>query len=46
MRKSKWVHLVVLTAGTVLAAGGCAAGGWLPWLLGAGAVALLTQQSG
>lgn len=44
MSKAKLIRLILLTSGATLALGGCAGGGWLPWVVGAGLVTWFTQQ--
>ena len=46
MSKTKLIRLVLLTGGTMLALGSCSTSGWLPWVVGAGALAWFRQQSG
>lgn len=46
MFKRKFARLALITAGTMLALGSCSSGGWLPWIVGAGALAWFAQQSG
>lgn len=44
MARAKLFQLILLTGGATLALGGCAGGGWLPWVVGAGLVGWFTQQ--
>lgn len=46
MLKSKMMRLVLMTVGTTFALGGCASNGLLPWVVGAGLITWLGQQSG
>lgn len=43
MSKAKLIRLIALSSGAVIALGGCSSG-WLPWVIGAGLVTVLTQQ--
>jgi hypothetical protein len=46
MSKTKVIRLVLLASGTALALGSCFASNWLPWAIGAGALAWFRQQNG
>ena len=44
MSKAKLIRLILVASGTTLALGGCAGGGWLPWVIGAGLLSLFAQR--
>lgn len=43
MATAKLIRLILLTGGATFAVGGCASGGWLQWIVGAGSVLWLSQ---